>query len=1156
MGDTSSLIYRFLGIDDGAGAEFDRMGAKTKMLGDESLATAAKLKKLALGAGVAGAVIAIGAVKMAADFQTSMLRIQTQANGSAAEVKALSKGVLDMAGSVASTPMALSNAAYHIASIGQNSLTTAQQLNILRTAAEGSKIGGADLTDVTNALDAAIVSGISGVKNYSQAMGVLNSTVGAGDMTMQDLADAFGPLGAVLKGYNVTIQQAGAALAVFGDNNLRGAKAGTQLRMAVQAMAVPTLRGQGLLEKWGISAGNLSKQLEHGGLTDALDTLMTKMRAAGVTAKDQGDVLTQAFGKRAGVGLAVLEGQLTRFHTKLAEVSAGANSFGASWIAYTHSFGYAWDSAKASAEAMMIELGDKLLPTATKLMTFISGTAIPVLKGGFTEAWKVAGGAIRVASDVLSPLVGVLDHNRKAVEDLAVAVAAMWLAFKGFEVAKLAIAALSDLFAVFAQRAMAVQNAIGGIGSKLSSMSTLSLAGGIALGALGAVVGGLTYAWQKNAQAAAELKAITQQYYGLLEQTKGAINRVIVATLTQSLTTDGAYASAKKYGISLSTVTQAALGNKGAQKQLLEQTKGNVAAMTGVTAKVIQQGDALRTASQQYTLATTAARTYKDSLTGPDRATIAVNSSTGDLSKTLVGLTPVVGVASAALVTNYLAQKEAAASAAALADALKALVTAFQSLVNTEIAQKQSQDGLKEGLMQFTAQVKTNGTELNQSTTKGLANRDMLLTWLQSAESAAEKSKNYGATMIANVKQFAAWAEGAGLSKTKVDALLTSLHLMPKQIRAGITLDTSQAIRALQKLIDKEAIAGGIVTGGQVAVATNSGHRNDFRNAGADIWKGVAAGIDSGSAPTKKAAEHLAGGIKKAFADSMGISSPSKVFYEYGLWIVEGLIGGVEVYSINSRQVARELAIGFITGWKDGSSKLKDALSTPVQKALEQLTTVGQNALAKQQKILKTDHANLKSLLSQRKQDIVSLAGNVSSGADLSGLFGTNAAGNPTTANVSTFLSGQAKSIENFAKDLKWAARHHLSPILLSEIAGLGAAQGDAVLKQFMSGAASITAANSAEATIQRYSTSAATTAEDAVYARRIAKDGEALKKNIEATVALTKAIEKAERADAKALSTHISISASGHLKVDKKLALDLIKEIKELERAAGKKLI
>ena len=85
-------------------------------------------------------------------------------------------------------------------------ITGPKALSLLKIAAEGAAVGHADLVDVTNALDATIVSGVGGVKNYSQAMGELNAIVGSGDMTMQDLADAMGTgVMAVAKSYGQTI---------------------------------------------------------------------------------------------------------------------------------------------------------------------------------------------------------------------------------------------------------------------------------------------------------------------------------------------------------------------------------------------------------------------------------------------------------------------------------------------------------------------------------------------------------------------------------------------------------------------------------------------------------------------------------------------------------------------------------------------------------------------------------------------------------------------------------------------------------------------------------------------------------------------------------------------------------------------------------------
>jgi hypothetical protein len=86
-------------------------------------------------------------------------------------------------------------------------ISSQKALHLVETAAKGATTGHAKLVDVTNALTAAVASGIPGVQNMDQAMGVLNATVGVGDMKMQDLANAFGSgMVATVKGFGLNIR--------------------------------------------------------------------------------------------------------------------------------------------------------------------------------------------------------------------------------------------------------------------------------------------------------------------------------------------------------------------------------------------------------------------------------------------------------------------------------------------------------------------------------------------------------------------------------------------------------------------------------------------------------------------------------------------------------------------------------------------------------------------------------------------------------------------------------------------------------------------------------------------------------------------------------------------------------------------------------------
>jgi TP901 family phage tail tape measure protein len=332
-------------------------------------------KAALLGMGVAAVAVGYKTVRMAADFQSAMLQISTQAGVPKSQLKSLGDGVLNLAGQVGFSPTSLAQALYHIessfASVGIKGPTA---LNLLKVAAQGAAVGHADLVDVTNALNGAVVSGIPGVQDFGQAMGVLNSIVGSGDMSMQDLADAMGTgMVSAVKTYGLSLKDVGAALAVFGDNQMRGENAATALRMSVQAMAKPVAGGATELKKLGMSATQMATDMQKGGLLPALNDLEAHLKAAGITGVQTGGVLTTIFGKKAGTGMNILLDQLDRVRGKYPELAKGANGFGAAVAANQATFSQKMKDAQAAIQALGVKIGTALLPSATKALGAISG---------------------------------------------------------------------------------------------------------------------------------------------------------------------------------------------------------------------------------------------------------------------------------------------------------------------------------------------------------------------------------------------------------------------------------------------------------------------------------------------------------------------------------------------------------------------------------------------------------------------------------------------------------------------------------------------------------------------------------------------------------------------------------------------------------------
>lgn len=318
--------------------------------------------------GLAG--IGLASVKMAGDFSDSINRVNNLAMGGKGNVQALSSSVLDLAGKVGFSPNNLADALYHIESNFYSvGLGGKQALNALQIAAEGAKVGNADLVDVTNALGAAVASGIPGVQNYSKAMGMLLATVGSGDMTMQNLADAFSTgILAIGKQYGATMQDMGAALATFGDNNIRGQVAATDLRMAIMDLTKQGKPGVAALESIGLAQGQLAHDMQTGGLRKALTDLKTHLDDAGISGTKVGQFLETAFTKKSSAPLAVLIDQMDRFNSKFPALEEGANKFGDDWTSQTHQFKQVWSTFVSQFEADLIKVGQQLLPTATSAM--------------------------------------------------------------------------------------------------------------------------------------------------------------------------------------------------------------------------------------------------------------------------------------------------------------------------------------------------------------------------------------------------------------------------------------------------------------------------------------------------------------------------------------------------------------------------------------------------------------------------------------------------------------------------------------------------------------------------------------------------------------------------------------------------------------------
>lgn len=318
--------------------------------------------------------VGVAAVKMGSEFQANMVRVNSLAMGGKANLKQLENGVLSLAGQVGYSPNSLSQSLYHIASaFAGMHMSGRDALDALRIAAEGAQIGGSNLTETTIALNGAISAGVVKSSGWKTVMQGLFQTVGAGDMTMENLNQTIGTgILAIGPQFGATFADMGAAIATLGDAAIQGSKAGTELRMAIMDLAAQSKNGQKALAGIGIKAGELGADMRKGGLISAIGDLRRHLIAAKIPANEWGQIMTEAFTKRSAAPLAILLKQFDKLKGKLAIMNGQGQSFGQMWQARLGTVQQQVDDLKSKFEAWLTELGLKLMPIATKALQDIN----------------------------------------------------------------------------------------------------------------------------------------------------------------------------------------------------------------------------------------------------------------------------------------------------------------------------------------------------------------------------------------------------------------------------------------------------------------------------------------------------------------------------------------------------------------------------------------------------------------------------------------------------------------------------------------------------------------------------------------------------------------------------------------------------------------
>jgi TP901 family phage tail tape measure protein len=374
----------------GLAAEMGKVAGEQARVGATGAEAAAGTSKFGAAAGLAAkgvaavgiAAVGVGleAVKMSTQFNHEMLRIRTDAGASTKELAAMKSGVLDLAASGASMgqgPMSLAQGLYHLESLG---IRGSKALAALKLASQETAISGADLEQTTSALGAAMYVGVKGTGNLTNTMGILNATVGAGNMRFQQLVEALGTgILSSAKVAGLSIQDVGAAIATLSDGGTHAASASAQLATALHFLYAPSTKAEGALSSIGLSGARLAADLRKPqGLLVALRDLHDHAGKLGAIGQEQ--TLNAIFpGGRGRVLLSLYE-QLGRLHGKYGQINATSGSFAGSVAMQRHDPQTQLNMGTARVQADMIRLGNVLGPIVIPALAKLLNVGASVLE--------------------------------------------------------------------------------------------------------------------------------------------------------------------------------------------------------------------------------------------------------------------------------------------------------------------------------------------------------------------------------------------------------------------------------------------------------------------------------------------------------------------------------------------------------------------------------------------------------------------------------------------------------------------------------------------------------------------------------------------------------------------------------------------------------
>jgi TP901 family phage tail tape measure protein len=230
----------------------------------------AMLRKLGAATTLVGVGFLAYGVKAAGDFQQKMNLLVTACGESSKNLKKVSDGVLSLARETGTSTDQLSEGMYQVEKAGYRA---GDGLKVLRAASQGAREEGADLKDVTNAMTSVMASYHLKASDSVRVMNALKTAAGEGKMTMQEFAGSLSTVIPIASANKISFGEVGGAIATLTQHGTSAREATQELASTIRQLAAPNNVAVQEMQRLGLSSVDVSTKLGKRGLSGTLDLL-------------------------------------------------------------------------------------------------------------------------------------------------------------------------------------------------------------------------------------------------------------------------------------------------------------------------------------------------------------------------------------------------------------------------------------------------------------------------------------------------------------------------------------------------------------------------------------------------------------------------------------------------------------------------------------------------------------------------------------------------------------------------------------------------------------------------------------------------------------------------------------------------------------------